>query len=505
MTHALITYFNNVPEEQDENRYKDIQTLIDLQILDEFPQYESRLYHLFEVMYGIQCLHTLPSFDDIPMHVLPKHIILKAWVLPIIDGDNLTLGIYDPKRIQQAYQLYSLTNKKIKLLFIQKSIFISYYNEFNAYIHLQNAFQDVSKLKPVETHQSMTLDQNKPFIKYSDELLNMSRVMHASDIHFTQNSHKGYVKFRIHGVLKTYHSHDLSIHKALIRRYKVLSKCHVGIDHYPQDGMFYRTHQDTHYMYRMSTIPTFFGEHMIIRAIDLYDAFKSMKHLGLTHNQYDFLKHMLQRKEGLILVCGTTGSGKSTTIHAMIDHMKKDIEHIVTIEDPIEKIIEGATQIKINEAQHLSYEKALKHILRIDPDIVVIGEIRDEMSAKVALRASLTGHVVLSTIHAQSPTHIVERLKHFNISHALHHTVKLMMFQTLIPLICHICEGQGCQVCKHTGVSKRQALFEIYVYDKKESNWIKKGATISDSVNILYDERRISKETYTFFINSFES
>lgn len=504
MTEKLISYFKQVPEEQDKQRYKEIQTHISLRLLDEYPQYEARLYHLFEVMYGISCIDILPSFDDIPMFILPKNIIKSKWVLPIEDTESLTLGIDDPQMIQKAYQLYAITNKKITLVFIRRSIFTAYFIEYEAYRNFHDAYQHVSKDLPIYTTPQLALDQEKPFIKYSDQLLFMSHALHASDIHLTQNAEKGFVKYRIHGLLKTYQEHDVSLHHALLRRYKVLSKLHVGIEQMPQDGMFYREDHQGKHMYRIASIPTFHGEHMVIRVIDDQHLFQHISQLGLNVEHEQLLKENLHIKQGLILLAGATGSGKSTTLHAVIRHLKKHVEHVITLEDPIENIIDDATQITIGESSDRFYEKALKHILRLDPDIVMIGEIRDETSAKVAMKAALTGHIVLSTIHANSPEHIIERLKSFHLSDSLQHTVKMMIFQTLIPIQCNACKGKGCHLCKHTGVIERQALFEIYTFNQHQKQWIKKGITIRDAVHKLYETGQISLETKTLFINSFE-
>ncbi|MGA0351853.1 MAG: GspE/PulE family protein, partial [Acholeplasmataceae bacterium] len=328
--------------------------------------------------------------------------------------------------------------------------------------------------------------------------------LQASDIHLTRDAGKGYVKYRIHGLLRTYHEHDVSLHQALMRRYKVLSKLHVGLEQLPQDGMFYReSHQEKH-MYRIATIPTFHGEHMVIRVINDHQMFQNISDLGMKEAQLQLLKATLHMKQGLILLAGATGSGKSTSLHAVIRHLRKHVEHIITLEDPIEYIIEDATQIKINESTNTFYEKALKHILRLDPDIIMIGEIRDEISAKIVMKASLTGHIVLSTMHANSPEHIIERLKSFHLSDSLQHTVKMMIFQTLIPIQCNACKGKGCHLCKHTGVIERQALFEIYTFNHHQKQWIKKGIAIRDAVHKLYETGQISLETKTLFINSFE-
>ena len=504
MTEKLINYFKQVPEEQDVKRYKEIQTLISLKLLEEYPQYETRLYHLFEVMYGIPCFETLPSFDDIPMHALPKHILKNRWVLPIEDSESLTLGIDDPQMIQKAYQLYAITNKKITLVFIKRSILSSYFIEYEAYRDFHDAYNHVSVHIPTYTLPQLALDQEKPFIKYSDQLLFMSHALHASDIHLTQNANKGFVKYRIHGLLKTYHEHDISLHQALLRRYKVLSKLHVGLEQLPQDGMFYRENNQGKHMYRIASIPTFYGEHMVIRVINDQHLFQNISQLGMNQEHLQLLKENLHIKQGLILLAGATGSGKSTTLHAVIRYLKKHIEHIITLEDPIENIIDDTTQITMSESSDGMYGKALKHILRLDPDIVMIGEIRDETSARVAMKTALTGHIVLSTIHANSPEHIIERLKNFQLNDSLQHTVKMMIFQTLVPIQCNLCIGNGCHLCKHTGIKERQALFEIYTFNYHQKQWIKKGITIRDAIHKLYETGQISLETKTLFTNSFE-
>lgn len=504
MNHKLLTYLKEVPIHEDGSRYKDIQTLIDIRILDTYPEYEARLYHLFEVMYGIECLYTLPTFDEVPMHVLPKTIIMKQWVLPILDEKTITLGIYEPAKIQEAYQLYALTNKKIELKFIRKSMFLSYFQEYEAYKMLQDTFHIVMKDMPTRLTPTLSLDSEKPFIKYSDQLLSLAHILEASDIHLTVDATKGYVKYRIHGVLKTYHEHDKAIHHALMRRFKVLANLHVGYDHIPQDGMFYTNHKHQQYMYRLACMPTFYGEHMVIRMIVSHQAYESLEHIGLDGEQITITKQLLQLRTGLILIAGATGSGKSTTMHALLKHVNTGREHIITLEDPVEKVISESSQIKMIDGQEINYQNALKHILRMDPDIVLIGEMRDEHSARVAMRAALTGHFVLSTIHASTPEHIIERLEGFDLKNDIKHLVKAMIFQTLIPIICIECQGSGCHVCKHTGVYQRRALFEIVIFDSKSQIWQTKGVTIRNAILKLYDEKRITLETKHKFIHSFE-
>jgi len=495
MTHKLLTYFKEVPQQEDALRYKDIQTLIDIRVLETHPEYEARLYHLFEVMYGIECIHRLPSFDDVPMHVLPKTLLHKKWVLPLIDQQELTIGIYEPSKIQEAYQLYALTNKKITLKFIRKSMFLSYFQEYESYKLLQDTFQIVMKDMPSRLTPKTSLESEKPFIKYSDQLLTIANVLEASDIHLTVDATKGYVKYRMNGVLRTYHEHDKAIHDALMRRYKVLAHLHVGMDHMPQDGMFHIEFNQQPSMYRLACMPTFYGEHMVIRLVASSPKYEKVNDIGLTLDQYTHVVELLQLRKGLILVAGATGSGKSTTIHALLNHVNQGDDHIITLEDPIEKVIPNMSQIMIHDTQSINFQNALRHILRMDPDIVMIGEIRDALSASVALRASLTGHLVLSTIHASSPQHIVERLAAFQLQHDLKFLVRAMIFQTLVPLLCLECQGKGCHICKHTGVSKRRALFEIVMYDSQINAWQTKGITIRDAVLKLYEEGRISIST----------
>lgn len=285
---------------------------------------------------------------------------------------------------------------------------------------------------------------------YIDELISSACEYGASDIHIDPKSTYTDVKFRILGKLSPYDQFDKSHHEEFVGRVKILSRLRTDIHDKNQDGRFYfdnkrdiddakidDTNERSTYIeridLRVSILPTFFGENIVIRVLrPELQRDKKLVDLGLTELQAELVKESIHREQGIIIIAGPTGSGKTTTIYTILSILAKKDKNIVTLEDPIEYVIPGIRQVQISEPADFGFSKALRALLRQDPDIIIIGEIRDSDTANLAFQASLTGHLVITTIHADDCAGVYARLSNLGVSKDMMHSLSLMISQRLI-------------------------------------------------------------------------
>ena len=249
-----------------------------------------------------------------------------------------------------------------------------------------------------------------PVVEIVNEILIDSSKRGASDIHFDPLTDYMKVRIRIDGSLQDYCEIPNSIKKNMITRVKIISGMNITETRLPQDGAIKTTLQDLNLDLRVSSIPTNEGEKIVIRILDYSMSLAGLETLGLSESNYKKVLNMIQVPNGILLVTGATGSGKSTTVYSILQRLNKEDTNIITVEDPIEMDIEGINQIQTNSEIGLTFAAALRSILRQDPNIIMIGEIRDTETAKIAVRASITGHLVLSTLHTNNSLNTIERL-----------------------------------------------------------------------------------------------
>lgn len=252
--------------------------------------------------------------------------------------------------------------------------------------------------------------EKMPVVEIVNEILVDSSRRGASDIHFDPLAEYMKVRIRIDGALVDYASIPNSIKKNLITRIKIISSMNITESRLPQDGAIKTTIQDVNMDLRVSSIPTNEGEKIVIRILDYTMSLAGLESLGFSEKNYKKVLKMIEVPNGIILVTGATGSGKSTTVYSIIQRLNREDTNIITVEDPIEMDIEGINQIQTNSEIGLTFATALRSILRQDPNIIMIGEIRDTETAKIAVRASITGHLVLSTLHTNNSLNTIERL-----------------------------------------------------------------------------------------------
>lgn len=301
----------------------------------------------------------------------------------------------------------------------------------------------------------------------------------ASDIHFEPGENSLFVRFRIDGHLQDIKKISLELQSLISSRIKILGGMDIAIRRRPQDGHFTYTSRDGHlFDLRISSLPTETGEKIVLRLLDQTPIQYKLEALGFLKEDLEILNKAIHSQSGLILIVGPTGSGKTTTLYAMLNALNSREKNILTIEDPVEYHIEGINQVSVQPEQGLSFAQTLRSALRQDPDIILLGEIRDEETAEIAVKASLTGHLVLSTLHSIDVVTTIQRLSNLGIDlNLLADTLKLVISQRLVRRLCthDSDEQETCTRCHGTGYSGRIPVYEILLVNSIIRERIRKG------------------------------
>ncbi|HEY1662108.1 MAG TPA: ATPase, T2SS/T4P/T4SS family [Verrucomicrobiae bacterium] len=326
-----------------------------------------------------------------------------------------------------------------------------------------------------ETKQA---NEKKPELsapKILEELVHQAEHAGASDIHLQMRGQVAEVAFRLDGVISPVKELPAEIADRVFGRIKFLAKLKTYQETLPQDGRISRDELKSRNDLRVATYPTVTGEKIVLRLFNT-DPVKTLGEIGLPDNARTELEKFLGQPSGLLLLTGPAGSGKTTTIYACLRHLaEKGGRHIITVEDPVEQIVSGTMQTEINEAIGLDFAKAARHLLRQDPQVLILGEIRDDATAQLAVRAGLTGHLVISTLHAGSCRGVFERLLTLCADHsAVASAVELVLNQRLIRKVCAGCEGLGCESCLQTGYNGRLPLVESLRMDEKARDQVRR-------------------------------
>ena len=324
--------------------------------------------------------------------------------------------------------------------------------------------------------------------KFLNELLLFSIKLRTSDIHIEQFKDLILFKFRIDGKLKTFFAFKSEFFKFISSFIKLNSNLDMTQVRLPLDGRFSLNIENKKYDFRVSTMPTLEAESIVLRILDNKNINKNLQTLGLSKDLLKILTQTLKLTQGLILISGPTGSGKTTTLYSILQELNCEEKKIITVEDPIEYKIDSICQIPINSKIGLSFELVLKNILRQDPDIIFIGEIRDKFSLDIALQASLTGHLVIASIHSNSAVETITRLIDLQADPFLiSTTLKLVMAQRLVLNYCKFCGAMGCEKCNYTKYYDRTIIAEILKIDEKISSMIFKKVDINEFKKYLLE------------------
>ncbi len=347
----------------------------------------------------------------------------------------------------------------------------------------------------------LSSEASAPIIKLVNSLFFQAIQKGASDIHIETGERKGEVRLRIDGALKKHLDLEKSIIALVINRIKVISNLDISEKRVPQDGRTQITISGKSIDVRVSVLPTYYGERVVMRILMQSEHIPSLEELGFSHEMTVQFYKLLNHSHGMILVTGPTGSGKSTTLHAFLQHIATPSKNIITVEDPVEYNAENVNQIQVNSKVGLTFAAGLRSILRQDPDVIMVGEIRDQETATIALQSALTGHLLLSTLHTNDATSSLTRLMDMGIAdYLLSSTLLGVLAQRLARLLCDDCKQEvkhsrmlmddlglpenatyyehvGCKHCDFTGYRGRQAVGELFVIDDSVKEMVKNNFT----------------------------
>jgi general secretion pathway protein E len=306
-----------------------------------------------------------------------------------------------------------------------------------------------------------------PIIRMLNALLTQAARDGASDIHIEPYERHSSVRFRVDGTLREVVQPNRALHAALISRLKIMAELDIAERRMPQDGRISLRIGTRAVDVRVSTLPSAHGERAVLRLLDKSEGRLSLEALGMQGEVLSRFTRLVAQPHGIILVTGPTGSGKTTTLYAALSRLDAAHSNIMTVEDPIEYELPGVGQTQVNARIDLTFAKALRAILRQDPDVIMIGEIRDFETAQIAIQASLTGHLVLATLHTNDATSAVTRLTDMGVEPFLLSSSLLgVLAQRLVRKLCRSCQGAGCASCGQTGYAGRSGVFELLVTDE---------------------------------------
>ena len=305
-----------------------------------------------------------------------------------------------------------------------------------------------------------------PIIRMLNALLTQAARDGASDIHIEPYERHSSVRFRVDGTLREVVQPNRALHAALISRLKIMADLDIAEKRLPQDGRISLRLGTRAIDVRVSTLPSAHGERAVLRLLDKSESKLTLESVGMQGETLARFEQLVVQPHGIILVTGPTGSGKTTTLYAALQRMDATQGNIMTVEDPIEYELPGVGQTQVNAKIDLTFAKALRAILRQDPDVIMIGEIRDFETAQIAIQASLTGHLVLATLHTNDATSAITRLTDMGVEPFLLSSSLLgVLAQRLVRKYCGACRGAGCAQCSHTGYAGRTGVFELLVVD----------------------------------------
>lgn len=380
------------------------------------------------------------------------------------------------------------------------------------------------------SHYRTTVNVKVGSADFLNSLIAEAYQSYCSDIHFECYEVQYRIRFRIDGRLIEKYTLEKQQYISLVNQIKIMASLDIAEKRLPQDGRIFYKYSSARFDVRVSVMPSIYGEKVVLRLLTRHPELLVLDNLGLTRRQLEDYKNAVSRPHGMILVSGPTGSGKSTTLYATLS-MLNDIErNILTVEDPVEYTLDGVNQVQVKEDIGLDFSSALRTFLRQDPDVIMVGEIRDRETAEIAVRSSLTGHLVLSTLHTNSALGCVSRLSEMGVSPFLQaETLNLLVSQRLVRLLCPSCKRQyehrqgitlyrktGCAECYYTGYKGRKAIYEVIPVDQTIAESIRQGqisnldihkndlSTLADSALTLLREGRTSLEEVISFIDKEE-
>jgi type IV pilus assembly protein PilB len=466
---------------------------------------EQRLIEVLEFQLGIPhvSLYRYPV-DTKLFSIVPKDVALRNKLIPLKkEGDRLFIAMADPMDFLAQDDLRLSTGFQIETAIASKDDILKSINKYYDLDQSMEGFLEQDQDQIDEAAQA--IDDDSPVVKLVNQLLLVGVQQKASDIHIDPQETKVVVRYRVDGILRSERSFPKNMQSMITARIKIMGNLNITEYRVPQDGRIKINLDFSPVDLRISTLPTVYGEKIVMRILDLGSSINDLDKMSFNPKNLERLNQMIEQPTGIVLITGPTGSGKSSTLYAALNRLNSEDVNIITVEDPVEYQLEGINQVQVNTNVGMTFAKGLRAILRQDPNIVMIGEIRDTETAEIAVRASLTGHLVISTIHTNDSIGTVNRLIDMGIEPFLvAASLSGVISQRLIRRICPDCKeiqeptqreveifsrkgieidrihrGKGCGTCNMTGYKGRIAIHEVLVIDDEIRRLIMNNATMA--------------------------
>ena len=495
---------------------------------------ESGLMTEFDILRAVSSQYDYPIIDLSSIEVDPKATALLTQkfceenvVLPIgFDDDKLVVAIDDPMNITIEDELQFQTGYQITMMLATHSSILDAvkvnYGKENAAKAAEELGADLEGDEVAENSDIAEAVNSAPVVKLVNSMIDYAIRAGSSDIHIEPMEDRVRVRIRIDGVMQEIMSNPLSARDAIITRIKILGGMNIAEKLIPQDGRITTEINGEEVDMRVSILPTVTGEKTVIRILAKNDANLNRSYLGISDHNNELIDKMIMVPQGICLISGPTGSGKTTTLYTLLSEKNSPETNIITVEDPVEIRIPGLNQVQVNVKAGMTFASGLRSILRQDPDIILVGEIRDGETAEIAMRAAITGHLVFSTIHTNDAVSSINRLIDMGLEpYMVNSALVGVVSQRLVRRICTNCResyepdeyeiellhlepgqkiyrGKGCTDCNDKGYKGRIAIHEIVVMTKKMKSLIEKRASeeemrqlaVTEGTQMLQDSAR---------------
>ena len=500
-----------------------LKILMDNGIIDEVQQAQ-----LLAEQWGFEFIDLVkyPIEKEILRYTDPEKAKSFGFFVFKKEGNVYHVAISDPTNIDTVDYVRAVYGTNVKFYVTPKSGIIQtiekYYELENVVKKAEEEFADVEVTETTVEENDLSrlrmLGEDAPVVRLVNSIISQAIVEGASDIHIEPMEDSVRVRYRIDGILHEKQRLSKKIQPGIIARFKIISNMDIAERRIPQDGRISLKFEGRPVDFRVSSLPSIFGEKIVLRILDKTSSIKPLEQLGFSHENLEKFKHIISQPYGMILISGPTGSGKTTTLYSILNTLNTPTKNIITVEDPVEYQLKGINQVQVNDKAGLTFANALRAILRQDPNIILIGEIRDRETAQIAIEAALTGHLVLSTIHTNDSASIPTRLIDMGIEPFLVASSLIgATAQRLVRKICPKCKepqtpskevlehlgfkvdegvtfykGAGCDSCNHTGYKGRVAISEILPITPEIQRLILKQAS---SKEILTEAKRLGMKT----------
>ncbi|QIK52135.1 Flp pilus assembly complex ATPase component TadA [Jeotgalibaca porci] len=462
---------------------------------------EKQLLDVLEIQLKLDSvsLYQYP-LDPALADVVTKEFARSKLLLPIkIEGSHLLVAMNDPLDFYAIEELEFATGYVVQPVIATR----------DDLLQTMNRVYD-SKEVNVEHIEG----EDAPAVRIFTQLLETGVTLRASDIHLDQTEHQVTVRYRVDGVLRTDRPLPKSLMNSLIARIKIMAGLNVTESRLPQDGRISTKILGKKTNLRVATLPTVFGEKVVLRILDMSNLFTKVVDIGFEPDVLEDYEALLKQPSGLILLTGPTGSGKTSTLYGSLNELNRPDLNIITVEDPVEYQLEGINQVQVNAQIGLTFAAGLRSILRQDPNVIMVGEIRDGETAENSIRAALTGHLVFSTLHTNSAIEAIPRLMDMGIeSYLITSALSGVVAQRLVKTICKDCSytreatpvekeiferrgqtietitnGEGCDACRQTGYRGRMAIHELLVVDESMKKLMMNNASFQELKNHMIEK-----------------